>query len=128
MIRQKLAIYFAVWLFLGSLFPQTDLGQLSKVPILLLHYHIEHAGISMLDFIDLHYGKKAASHGTHEDLPMHKHTATALGYVFIRLEINNSIQMPNMGVLSLPITTFWQNLYRSEIQCILFSPPENNYI
>ena len=86
-MKRLFSISFAVLLFLGSLFPFSDVEEVFKLPALLKHYqeHKERAGVedfSFLDFLALHYFD--VDHSTAEEhglLPMFKHQCPASVFI-----------------------------------------------
>lgn len=95
------------------------------MPTLILHHQIEHVDLSFPDFLALHYGENAPSHGKHDDLPMQKHFDHTLCCVFIGLKTNISLFFSNKKHLLQQKVSFWQNFYHFQWQETLFSPPEN---
>jgi hypothetical protein len=67
-------IFFAAYLFLGSLLPSSDLHELSKISYLLQHYQTHKALTSELgfdEFLDMHYlGAEDTSSEHHDRLPL----------------------------------------------------------
>lgn len=86
-MKKVFAISFAILLFLGSLFPFSDIEEVFKLPALLKHYqeHKERAAgedFSFLDFLTLHY--LDVDHSTaeeHDLLPMFKHQCPASVFI-----------------------------------------------
>ncbi|MCU0444132.1 MAG: hypothetical protein MUE85_04385 [Microscillaceae bacterium] len=75
-MKALVSILLAKLLFLGSLFPQSDIEELYKIPFLVQHYQSEHADLSFWDFLKIHYlNNHSASHSDqdHEKLPLQKH-------------------------------------------------------
>ena len=72
-------------MLVGSLIPQNDLAELSKLPQLLEHYHFHHSvaggGLSVAEFLVEHYGSGEKAHfgctfsarhqQDHQGLPLH---------------------------------------------------------
>ena len=59
-MKSVVAFFLACLMLLGSLIPQNDLAELSKVPQLLEHYRFHHSaaggGLSLAAFLAEHYG------------------------------------------------------------------------
>lgn len=59
-MKQVAAFFLACLMLLGSLIPQNDLAELSKLPQLLEHYRYHHSaaggGLSVAEFLAEHYG------------------------------------------------------------------------
>ena len=75
------ALFLATYMFVGSLFPQTDFGQLTKIGNVFKHYKIHKAeaelnreDVSFLGFLKLHYlqpaGHDEDSGHDHDSLPL----------------------------------------------------------
>jgi len=124
-MKQKIAFFFAAWLFLGSLFPQTDLEEACKVPFLLLHHQTEHAELSFLDYLQLHYGEDANQNcPVHDSLPMHAHTHSLTSILFVHFDFSYNLPLPAVVHFSEPFNGFWQDLYQFQPDNTLFSPPK----
>jgi hypothetical protein len=67
-------IFFAAYLFLGSLLPNSDLHELSKISDLLQHYHTHVAlngQLSFTAFLHMHYqGEENTPSDHHDRLPL----------------------------------------------------------
>ncbi|GGK84644.1 hypothetical protein GCM10011405_35650 [Rufibacter glacialis] len=67
-------IFFAAYLFLGSLLPNSDLHELSKISFLLQHYQTHQAlngPLRFVDFLDMHYqGEENTRSENHDQLPL----------------------------------------------------------
>lgn len=126
-MKRKWAILFAVWLFLGSLFPQTDLEELCKVPVLLLHYQTEHANLSFGDYLHRHYGEDTSTEKcpTHDNLPMHQHGHHGQSILFVHFDFSYGVPLPLYVTFKLPFNIFWQDLYQFQPDNTLFSPPKS---
>ncbi|WP_210461951.1 hypothetical protein [Rufibacter roseolus] len=77
-------IFFAVYLLLGSLLPNSDLHELSKISDLLQHYqtHIALNGqLSFTEFLDMHYqGSENTPSENHDRLPLKQMGNSAYDY------------------------------------------------
>lgn len=87
-MKRLFSISFAILLFMGSLFPYSDMEEVFKLPALLKHYqeHKERATageeFNFMDFLTLHY--LDANHSNTEDhdvLPMFKHQCPASVFI-----------------------------------------------
>jgi hypothetical protein len=124
-MKRHIARFFAVWLFLGSLFPQTDLEELCKVPMLWIHYQTEHAELSLNEFLQLHYGSKAGEDcPAHDSLPMQKHAHTCQSILFVPLEVPFVLPAPLSCTEPIAFVAFRQDHYRFQPENALFSPPK----
>ncbi|MDQ3289994.1 MAG: hypothetical protein M3Q05_01760 [Bacteroidota bacterium] len=86
--------FFAVFIFIGSLLPNSDFHELSKISTLLQHYQ-EHKGrttnpLSFLDFLKMHYA--CADNNTsdnHDNLPF-KHMGNSAYDYFVSTPVLQS--------------------------------------
>lgn len=85
-MKSVLAFFLALLMLTGSLIPQNDLSELTKLPELLDHYQYHHTvaggGLSLKQFLVLHYSPTtthylhahSAQHNIeHQKLPLHSH-------------------------------------------------------
>ncbi|UOR03895.1 hypothetical protein MUN82_13165 [Hymenobacter aerilatus] len=85
-MKSVLAFFLALLMLLGSLIPQNDLSELTKLPELLDHYQYHHTvaggSLSLSEFLVLHYSPNtthylhahSAQHNIeHQKLPLHSH-------------------------------------------------------
>ncbi len=127
-----MAIILAFWLLLGSLFPKTDMEELCKVPILIKHYISEHANLSFLTYLQLHYNDSKThtdDNKEHEQLPLQTHSNLCVNFVFTYFKfsyfLNNQVFMP---IYTPKIFGFLENHYDFQLENSLFSPPKStNY-
>lgn len=84
-MKPVVSTFLAGLLFLSSLVPHNDLGELAKLPQLLAHYHFHHspAGgrLTLVEFLVEHYGSGTKHHfgctfsgqhkQDHQRLPLH---------------------------------------------------------
>jgi len=84
-MKSVVAFFLACLMLLGSLIPQNDLAELSKLPTLLEHYRFHHSaaggGLSLTAFLVEHYGAgtrhlhgctlSQRHHQDHHNLPLH---------------------------------------------------------
>ncbi|QNE38457.1 hypothetical protein F1C16_02230 [Hymenobacter sp. NBH84] len=85
-MKPVLAFFLALLMLMGSLIPQNDLSELTKLPELLDHYQYHRTtaggGLSLSEFLVLHYSPNtthylrahSAQHNIeHQKLPLHSH-------------------------------------------------------
>ncbi len=91
------AFFLACLMLLGSLIPQNDLAELSKLPTLLEHYRFHHSaaggGLSLTAFLAEHYGAgtrhlhgctiSQRHHQDHHNLPLHNCHGNCPASVFV---------------------------------------------
>jgi hypothetical protein len=91
------AFFLACLMLLGSLIPQNDLAELSKLPTLVQHYRFHHSeaggGLSLTAFLVEHYGAgtrhlhgctlSQRHHQDHHNLPLHNCHGNCQGGVFV---------------------------------------------
>ncbi|RRB02765.1 hypothetical protein [Larkinella rosea] len=127
-MKSALALLLGVLMLAGSLFPQTDVEEVYKLPGLLSHYqlHRQTAGddFDFWQFLQLHYSSTSEHAKTpHKGvkLPMYNHLST--GFVFVLNEPQwRPIELP----VFVPIRSdrfFYQNLYSFQASIALFQPP-----
>lgn len=124
-MKRHIARFFAVWLFLGSLFPQTDLEELCKVPMLWIHYQTAHASESFVAYLQTHYSEDATHQDcAHEGLPMQKHAHAPLSLLFVPLTFLVVLPTLPTEVQNTHFGVFRQAHYRFQPENALFSPPK----
>jgi hypothetical protein len=86
-MKSVVSFFLACLMLVGSLIPQNDLSELSKLPQLLEHYRFHHSvaggGLSVAQFLAEHYGSGTPQHfgctfsprhqQDHQGLPLHGH-------------------------------------------------------
>ena len=84
-MKAVVSLFMACLMLVGSLIPQNDLAELSKLPQLLEHYRYHHSvaggGLSLAEFLAEHYGAGEKAHfgctfsarhqQDHQRLPLH---------------------------------------------------------
>jgi hypothetical protein len=87
-MKEYTSLLLSLLLFLGSLFPQTDVEEVFKIPQLLPHY-LEHKqtaqlDFDFLDFLILHYSPgsdHAQTPHPSTNIPMHNHVMTGMAFI-----------------------------------------------
>ena len=112
----------------GSLFPQTDVEEVYKIPALIRHYqvHKQLAGSSLTfwQFLDNHYNpakKSLKASSSEASLPLYHHLSTGLVFVLTK----RPVLPPISTQLLLPPLTGWSynNPYHFESFGSFFQPP-----
>lgn len=117
-----MAFCLSLCMLLGSLLPNGDLHELAKVPALIEHYleHAERDGLSMADFIALHYDNQEAQHKSeHQHLPFFQHSCSA--HVFTINEHTIEIALLPVSVNKVEIQH--QYTYSFLLSRSIFQPP-----
>lgn len=111
-MKEYTSLLLSTLLFLGSLFPQTDVEEVFKIPQLLPHYlehkHTAQADFDFLDFLILHYSPgsdHAQTPHPSTNIPMHNHVMTGMAFII-------------PGLLQLDLYTFdpcpiYQSIYKN---------------
>lgn len=112
----------------GSLFPQTDVEEVYKLPGLIEHYQLHKKaagdGFDFWQFLDIHYNtasKHAKTPHKGVKLPMYNHLSA--GFVFILTQLQWRPAIPSGLVLLLPVRFAYENLYSFLQAPFLFQPP-----
>jgi hypothetical protein len=87
-MKEYTSLLFSILLFLGSLFPQTDVEEVFKIPQLLPHY-LEHkqsaqSDFNFIDFLIMHYtpgSEHAQAPHPSTNIPMHNHVMTGMAFI-----------------------------------------------
>ena len=87
-MKEYTSLLLSMLLFLGSLFPQTDVEEVFKIPQLLPHY-LEHkqaaqADFDFVDFLVLHYSldsEHAKAPHPATNIPMHNHVMSGTAFI-----------------------------------------------
>ena len=96
-MKSVAAFFLACLMLLGSLIPQNDLAELSKLPTLVEHYRFHHSaaggGLSLAAFLVEHYGAgtphlhgcalSQRHHQDHHNLPLHNNHSDCSVVVFV---------------------------------------------
>ena len=127
-MRQITAIFLGFLILIGSLIPQTDFEELSKLPDLINHYQEHHAkddSLSFVSFLQEHYASKHRNEEDHSKLPLQKHCSCVflaviqpLGTVFGELE---PASISYNEITQNPVLGFWNG---SDYRLNLLKPPK----
>jgi hypothetical protein len=120
-MKSVVAFFLACLMLLGSLIPQNDLAELSKLPSLLEHYRFHHSaeggGLSLTAFLIEHYGAgtrhlhgctlSQRHHQDHHNLPLHNCHGNCPSGVFVlaagRLVLPVAQPAPLVGLVYRPV-------------------------
>lgn len=128
-MRSTVALLLGLLMLAGSLFPQTDVEEVYKLPGLVAHYQF-HKQISGPDFdfwqfLDLHYNPDSPHAKTpHKGvgIPFYNHLST--GFVFI-LSFPQRVVRALTSITLLPTVQFsYQNSYCFQRATTLLQPPQ----
>jgi hypothetical protein len=127
-VRTIVALLLSLLLFLGSLFPHTDVEEVYKIPQLIAHYQQHKAatptGLGFWDFLVMHYSPGSEHAKTpHEgvEIPMYSHVLP--GLVFI---VTFPVIFSLLHVVRLlpPRVASYQNRYAYLFSLSLLEPPQ----
>ena len=128
-MKSATALFLGILMFTGSLFPQTDVEEVFKIPGLVVHYqfHKRQAGASfdIWQFLDMHYNSSSEHAKTpHEGvkIPLYNHLST--GFVFV---VTHPQRLPIQEVLvaqEARACFTYQNLYSFQATSPLLHPPQ----
>ncbi|MEZ0608509.1 hypothetical protein ACAW74_08335 [Fibrella sp. WM1] len=123
------AFFLGLLILAGSLFPQTDVEEVYKIPGLLAHYqvHKQAAGrdFDFWQFLDMHYNPSSEHAKTpHKGVKIPLFNHLSLGLIFtvpqpqrfcVDLLVERLIYQPHFS---------YQNLYCFRAAALLFQPPQ----
>ena len=120
-MTRLIAIFMTVTVLLSAV---ADIRDLSKVALLINHYHQAHEQISLSEFLDLHYGASAAQHDKehgHKSLPFKSHERTLIqpltaapSFTFVSIEP----AVENREAMSL-----YRSVFATGIPASIWQPP-----
>lgn len=109
-MKSVVSFFLACLMLVGSLIPQNDLAELSKLPQLLEHYRFHHSaaggGLSVAQFLAEHYGSGTPQHfgctfsarhqHDHQGLPLHgRHACSAhVAFLLLPMRVQLAAQRP----------------------------------
>jgi hypothetical protein len=112
-MKSVVSLFLACLMLVGSLIPQNDLAELSKLPQLLEHYRFHHSvaggGLSVGQFLAEHYGSGQPAHfgctfspqhqQDHQGLPLHgQHScSTHVAFLLLPLGVRLTTQPPTVA-------------------------------
>ena len=128
-MKSVVALFLGFVFFLGSIFPNTDVDEVYKIPNLIQHY-FEHkkevgADFGFWHFLQLHYGlgsTHAKTHKTDASLPMFQHHCSGFTFV-LPLTLSFSYQLPAASFTQLR-HSFYQNTYAYLFSITHLRPPK----
>jgi hypothetical protein len=115
-MKSVVSFFLACLMLVGSLIPQNDLAELSKLPQLLEHYRFHHSvaggGLSVGQFLAEHYGSGQPAHfgctfsaqhqQDHQGLPLHgQHSCSAhVAFLLLPTGVRLAAQPPLVANLA----------------------------
>lgn len=128
-MKSTLSLFLGLLLLAGSLFPQTDVEEVFKIPGLVAHYqlHKQTAGrdFDFWQFLEMHYSA-SSQHAKipHQGVKIPLYNHLSLGFVFT-LTLPQRLTPRLLVELPLPRVRFsYQNLYSYQNTTFLFQPPQ----
>lgn len=112
-MKKGLSLFFATYIFIGSLFPGNSFFEFSGVPSLIKHFQnhrmSETPGIGFLDFMVMHYADNSHEKSdpvNHAKLPVHHGLTTASVALLPSSARINTSEIINYGLTKLPGSDF----------------------
>ncbi|PRY41988.1 hypothetical protein CLV58_105190 [Spirosoma oryzae] len=130
-MKSVTSLFLGLLLLVGSLFPQTDVEEVYKIPGLVSHYqlHKQSAGqdFDFWQFLDMHYNASSTHAKLPHDgvkIPLYNHLS--LGFVFtLPMAPKQEIVSEPAVVMHWPqVYSAYQNLYAYQNTSFLFQPPQ----
>ncbi|GAB4044030.1 hypothetical protein [Spirosoma litoris] len=128
-MKSVTALFLGILLFVGSLFPQTDVEEVYKIPGLIAHYQLHKkaagSGFDIWQFLELHYNassKHAKTPHKGVKIPLYNHLST--GFVFV---LTQPHRLPAELAVLIPwpqVHFSYENLYSFLTATLLFQPPQ----
>ena len=136
-MKSVISFFLACLMLVGSLIPQNDLAELSKLPQLLEHYRFHHSvaggSLSVAQFLAEHYGSGTPEHfgctfsprhqQDHQGLPLHgRHTCSAhVAFLLLPVGVRLVAQLP--AVINLAYCPASRARYQDGTVTALLQPP-----
>ncbi|ADB39546.1 hypothetical protein [Spirosoma linguale] len=127
-MKSVVALFLGMLMLAGSLFPQTDVEEVYKLPGLVSHYKLHKQaagdGFDFWQFLELHYNiasKHAKTPHKGVKLPMYNHLSS--GFVFILTYLQWRPDVAAGLLILLPVRFSYENLYSFQVNSPLFQPP-----
>ena len=120
-MNRIVSVALALIMAAGSL---ADLHDLSKIALLINHYHQAHEQTSLGDFLELHYGAGAARHDKehgHKSLPFKSHECAYSHPVTVAIPFHLALlpETPSDRFLESP----YRSVFHSEFSASIWQPP-----
>jgi hypothetical protein len=136
-MRAVVSLFLACLMLVGSLIPQNDLSELSKLPQLLEHYRFHHSaaggGLSVTQFLAEHYGSGTAEHfgctfsprhqQDHQGLPLHGQHSCSGHVAFLLLGRRLAVPAPMLTLASPAYRAAASATYQDKPATALLQPP-----
>ncbi|KAA9357535.1 hypothetical protein [Larkinella humicola] len=127
-MKSTLALFLGILMLAGSLFPQTDVEKVYKLPGLLAHYQLHRQAakntFDFWQFLSLHYAAGSEHAKTpHKGvkLPMYNHLSS--GFVFVLTEPQWQPIEPAIFTPFPSVRFSYENRYSFQRTTLLFQPP-----
>lgn len=127
-MKSAVALFMGILMLAGSLFPQTDVEEVYKIPGMIAHYKVHKrdagADFNFQQFLELHYSiasKHAQTPHKGAELPMYNHLSS--GFVFILAQLQWKPDERFEFIVLMPLRFAYQNLYSFQTASLLFQPP-----
>lgn len=127
-MKSATSFFLGILLLAGSLFPQTDVEEVYKVPGLIAHYQLHKQSAAddfdFWQFLEMHYSPSSQHAQTSHKgvkIPLYNHLST--GFVFV---LNQPQLLPHELAVLIPwpqLHFTYQNLYSFQATTLLFQPP-----
>ena len=136
-MKAVVSLFLACLMLVGSLIPQNDLSELSKLPQLLEHYRFHHSaaggGLSVTQFLAEHYGSGTPEHfgctfspqhqQDHQGLPLHGQHSCAGHVAFLLLGRRLAVPAPVLSLASPAYRAATFATYQDKPAAALLQPP-----
>ncbi|MDJ0366692.1 hypothetical protein QMK33_16155 [Hymenobacter sp. H14-R3] len=136
-MKSVVSFFLACLMLVGSLIPQNDLAELSKLPQLLEHYRFHHSvaggGLSVGQFMAEHYGSGTPVHfgctfsprhqQDHQGLPLHGQHACSAHVAFLLLPVGVRLLPQRRSVANPAYRPAGQPRYQDGAAPALLQPP-----
>lgn len=128
-MRKVIALFLSILMFMGSLFPQTDIEEVYKIPGLLTHFQEHRAklqpDLSFLGFLKMHYSpgsEHAKTPHPHTKIPFYNHLSA--GFLFVISEFKAALEKPLVAIFSCDHHFQYLNAYAYQTYVSLLRPPQ----
>ncbi|UHG94659.1 hypothetical protein [Spirosoma oryzicola] len=130
-MKSVTSLFLGILLLVGSLFPQTDVEEVYKIPGLLAHYQLHKKtaprGFDFWQFLDMHYNA-SSQHAKlpHEGVKIPLYNHLSAGFVFTLTPFQpQRIPAELVSLIPWPQVHFsYENLYSFLNISFLFQPPQ----
>lgn len=128
-MKSATALFLGILLLAGSLFPQTDVEEVFKIPNLLTHYQLHKRAsgknFNFWQFLDMHYNassKHARLPHKGVKIPLFNHLS--MGFVFTLTQFQRLASRPCIIPVLPKVWYAYQNLYSYQNLSFILQPPQ----